>query len=218
METRRIEAQRDQVESAFTAILRRLFQQQPAVLAAVFVDRDGECIDYVSALDPFEAKVGAAHMHNLMAELRASRARHLTGDTVGFEIITDVRELWVRQIGDEYLLVAFLLPNFDRAQLRDAVHVASQEFRGEVGLRPPAWEVSPHRLSVRVRPSPGWQYAPQGFSAGGVCVVISDVLGRWTEASETHNEDLVCFRVRTHEGEELTLIHDPRADGWRLRH
>jgi hypothetical protein len=27
----------------------------------------------------------------------------------------------------------------------------------------------------------------------------------------------VCFRVRTEEGRELTLVHDPDGDGWVAR-
>jgi predicted regulator of Ras-like GTPase activity (Roadblock/LC7/MglB family) len=217
METRRAEAQRDQAENAFTPILRRLFQHVPALLAAVFVDREGECIDYVSALEPYDAKVGAAHMHNLLTQLRGSRAHAVTGETVGFEISTTERELWLRQLGEDYVLIAILLPDFDRSELRNAVAFASHEFRAEVGLTTPGWEAIHGRLSVCVRESPGWQYAPEGFSNGSVSVAISDVLGRWTEASEADAAGLVCFRVRTQEGEELTLVHDPDAQGWRVR-
>jgi hypothetical protein len=42
------------------------------------------------------------------------------------------------------------------------------------------------------------------------------VLGRWTEALEAGDE-IVCFRVRTEEGQELTLVHEPRSDVWQLR-
>jgi hypothetical protein len=217
METRRAEAQRDQAECAFTPILRRLFQSFPALLAAVFVDREGECIDYVSELEPYDAKVGAAHMHNLLTRLRGSRIHTITGETLCFEVTTSERELWVRQLGDDYVIVAILLPEFDHSELREAIAFAGHEFRAEVGLPVPAWEGGQPRLSVRVRPSPGWKYAPEAFSAGGVRVTIADVLGRWTEASAINDEELVCFRVRTAEGEELTLVHDPDAEGWQVR-
>ena len=217
MENRRAEAQRDQAESAFTPMLRRVLHQVPAVLAAVFVDREGESIDYVSVIDPFEAKVGAAHMHHLLTQLRRPRLHQIAGEAVSFEIAAEDREFWVRQLGDEYLLVAITDVSVERAELRDAMTLASHEFRAEVGLTTPAWESAHNRLSVRVRPSPGWRFAPHGFSTGGVRVAISDVLGRWTEASDEGEEGLVCFRVRTQHGEELTLIHDPELQGWKVR-
>jgi hypothetical protein len=217
MDLERSEAKRDQVESAFTPILRRLFQQMPNMLAAVFVDAEGECIDYVSALDPYEAKVGAAHLHMLMRQLRALRANFVTGEPFELEITTTLRELWVRRLGGEYLLISVLLPGFDRTDLRDALVFADHEFRAEVGLAPPSWETVPQRLSVRVRASPGWKYAPQGFSSDGMRVTITDVLGRWTEPAPLEGEELVCFRVRTQEGQELTLVHDPDGEGWLVR-
>jgi len=67
-----------------------------------------------------------------------------------------------------------------------------------------------------VREAVGWAYAPAAFSDQGVRVFVSDVLGRWTEAVG-NGDEIVCFRVRTEEGQELTLVHDPRLDGWRLR-
>src|SRR4051812_38568136 len=79
MDAPRAEAARDQGESAFTPILRRCFQDVPRLLAAVFVDAEGECIDYVSAIDPFEAKVAAAHMHNAMSLFRWARASRSLG-------------------------------------------------------------------------------------------------------------------------------------------
>ena len=51
MDALRAESTRDQAENAFTAILRRLFQNVPALVATVFVDMEGECIDYVTCLD-----------------------------------------------------------------------------------------------------------------------------------------------------------------------
>ena len=74
MDRRPPEAERDQMESAFTPILRQGVERiAPSVLALAFVDHEGECIDYVSSLDPFEAKVCAAHALVLVDGLRAAR-------------------------------------------------------------------------------------------------------------------------------------------------
>jgi hypothetical protein len=213
----RVEAERDQTESAFTLILRRLFEKVPALSAVLFVDVEGESIDYVSMLPPYDAKVMGAHVHHLLSLLRALRCRNTLGETFGLEVVTDQREIWARSLTREYLLVAVLAAGFDRSELRDALSSAGREFRDEVGLDAPLWESQHERLSVRVRASPGWPYAPEGFSRAGVRVTISDVLGRWTEALRDDGRAMICFRVRTPEGEELTLVHDPVAEDWLLR-
>lgn len=212
------EATRDQVESAFTPVLRRLRESIPSVLAAVFVDVQGECIDYASELDPYDAKVNAAHMLMVMDALRRTREKVGAGEPTVLEIFADERDLWVQRIGDEYVAVVVLAPGYDRAELRAALSRACGEFRQEVGLDPPPWDGGGARLSVRVRASPaGWRYAPEDYSADGLRVVITDVLGRWTEPSDGDRTELVCFRVRTDDGRELTLVHDPEVDGWLVR-
>ncbi|HKP57788.1 MAG TPA: hypothetical protein VJV78_13745 [Polyangiales bacterium] len=217
MEPRRQEAPRDQAESAFTAILRRLWEQLPSLLAAAFVDVEGECIDYVSRIDPFEAKVSAAHLHMLLGSLAHSWAKLGKGAAFGLEIDGSAREACVRRVADDYVLVVVLTAGTEPMQRDDAISLACAEFRQEVGLPAPTWEAGFRRLSVRVRPATGWNYAPQGFSDGGVRVMITDVIGRWTEPGGADGEDLVCFRVRTAEGRELTLVHDPDGAGWVAR-
>jgi hypothetical protein len=217
MARRRRESNRDQRESAFTPILRRLFRQVPSVLAAIFVDFEGECIDYVSELDPYDAKVSAAHMQMLLALVRSQGTRAICGEAYAFELITSSRECWVRCVGEEYALIAILEPGFDRMELRDALAYAGREFRREVGIETPRWDAQQSGLSVGVRAAAGWEYAPQGFWAGGVRVTITGVLGRWIERSASDGSELVCFRVRTLEGQELTLVHDPDAQDWLVR-
>jgi 8-oxo-dGTP pyrophosphatase MutT (NUDIX family) len=212
----RSEAVRDQDESAFTSILRRAFEAVPALVAAVFVDLEGECIDYVAAIEPYEAKVMAAHMHVLLKRMRGERLPSLVGETFAFELIADDREVWVRQFCEEYALVVLLAPGFDVSDLRDAVATACREFREEVGLAAPAWE-GKERLSVRLRASPRWNYAPAGFSVGGARYGIAAVLGRWIEPARPGEPPWVCFRVRTQHGEELTLAHDEHTEAWSVR-
>jgi hypothetical protein len=213
----RTEAPRDLVESAFTSILRRVFESVPAVSAAVFVDQEGECIDYVAAIEPYDAKVAAAHMHMLLKRMRGERLAPRLGETFAFELVSAAREVWVRQFCDEYVLVVLLLPGFDASELRDAVAIAGREFRDEVGLATPAWEVQ-ERLSVHVRASAGWDYAPAGFSLGSTRHTIAAVLGRWTEPARPGETSRVCFRVRTQHGEELTLAHDEHTEAWTVRY
>jgi predicted regulator of Ras-like GTPase activity (Roadblock/LC7/MglB family) len=217
MELRRQEAPRDQAESAFTPILRRLWEQLPALLAAAFVDVEGECIDYVSRVEPYEAKVNAAHLHMLLGSLVHSWSKLGQGEAFGLEIDGSAREACVRRVAADYMLVVVLAAGTEPTQRDNAIALACAEFRQEVGLAPPPWEAAFRRLSVRVRPATGWNYAPQGYSDGVLRVTITDVIGRWTEPGGSRGEDLVCFRVRTGEGQELTLVHDPDGAGWVAR-
>jgi len=215
--TKRLEAQRDLLETAFTPILRRIWNAIPTVLAAVFIDLEGECIDYVSSLDPFEAKVSAAHGLVLMSALRSARAKLGLHEPLALTITGSARELWARRVSDEYLLVAVLQLGTDHAQVARVLAFAGREFRDEIGAELPSWDPVPAGLEVIVRSAVGWPYAPAAFSQEGMRVVIADVLGRWTEEGGLQGDELVCFRVRTEEGQELTLVHDPAGEGWRVR-
>jgi hypothetical protein len=211
------EAQRDQLESAFTPLLRKLWNATPSMLAAAFVDLEGECIDYVSSIDPFEAKVSAAHALVLMDGLRAARQKLGLGEPVLLAVGGAARELWARRVSDEYVLVAVLISGAPGDEVRAVLTATGRELRNEVGVATPPWEPSPRSVEVIVRSAVGWPYAPLSFSQEGVGIAISDVLGRWLESGGAGDDELVCFRVRTEEGQELTLVHDPNGDGWRVR-
>jgi predicted regulator of Ras-like GTPase activity (Roadblock/LC7/MglB family) len=217
MDVTRQEAPRDLAESAFTPILRRLWDQLPSLLAAAFADVEGECIDYISRIDPFEAKVSAAHLHMLLGSIGASFVKLGAGETLGFEIEASRRTSYVRRVGGEYLLVVVVEAGQAAIEPEDAIAMACAEFRHEVGLGPLPWDSVQRRLSVRVRPATGWTYAPQGYSDGGVRVTITDVIGRWTEQGGVRGDELVCFRVRIEDGREVTLVHDPDGNGWVVR-
>lgn len=217
MNRRPPEAERDQLESSFTPILRRLWEASSSVLAAAFVDPEGECIDYVSSIAPFEAKVCAAHALVLMDGLSEARDGLGLREPVVLTVATDERELWARRVTDEYLLVAVVLTGVEHEHVDALLVAAGREFRDEVGAATPAWEPRGPTLEVIVRAAVGWPYAPAAFSQEGVRVRISDVLGRWIERGDGSSEDVVCFRVRTEEGQELTLVHDPDAGGWQFR-
>ena len=136
------EAPRDESDNAFTPILRAVRASVPSVLAAAFVDLDGECIDYVSSIDAYDAKVTAAHLLVLMTALRKARAKLGLNEAVALEIAGAQRELWGRRVSEEHLLAVVLAPGFDRVQLRAALARAASEFREEVELDTPAWEPS----------------------------------------------------------------------------
>ena len=210
------EAPRDQTESAFTPILRHAWLSVPWIVALVFVDSEGECIDYVSSVEPYEAKVTGAHMHVLLRALH-DQPRAFGGEAILLRVECARYELWGRRVTDEHLLAALVHPGADPLQLGSVLGRCAREFRSEVGASAPRWEPDKTLLEVVVRNAVGWGYAPRAYHQDGIHVAITDVLGRWFEPLTDRDDELVCFRVRTEEGIELTLVHDPDADGWQMR-
>lgn len=211
------EAARDQDASAFTPILRRVWSSTPSVLAAAFADMLGECIDYVSSLEPFDAKVSAAHALIVTSRLMESAEKLGGGAPVLLEIAADNREIWARRVTDEYVLVVVTEAAADRVVVRQAITRAVRELRDEAGASTPVWDTATGGLTVEVRSAVGWAYAPAAYHDGKARVGIAAVMGRWLEAADDSDARRVCFRVRNERNEELTLVHDPDTDAWQVR-
>lgn len=212
------EAARDQDASGFTPILRRVWSATPSVLAASFADMLGECVDYVSSLDPFDAKVTAAHALIVMSRLIESADKLGGGTPFMIEISADEREIWARRVTEEYVLVVVTELAADRVVVRQAVARAVEELRNEAGADIPSWDRNTAReLTVEVRAAIGWAYAPAAYHQAGARISIAAVMGRWLEGVDEDAPGWVCFRVRNERNEELTLAHDPAADLWQLR-
>jgi hypothetical protein len=209
------EALRDLDESPFTPLLRSLLRTVPEALLAVFVDEEGECIDYCSALAPYEAKIAGAQLHVVMHEIATVLGRLRGGKTWFLHVQAYERELIVRRVSDEYVLVVVTRPTPVEGPLRAALDATVAALRAESGIPRPAWE--PHRpgLRVDVRDALGWGYAPQVFYDRGVRTEITAVLGRFGEGEGPGRRDL--FLVRTEHGEELTLAHRPSDGVWDRR-
>lgn len=218
-----IESPRDLDESSFTPILRAVMHAVPGALAVVFVDREGECIDYCSVLPPFDAKVIAAHMLIVTSEVReAAGAR--AGEPWAMHVHASERDIVVRRITDDYLLVVVTRPIGVSSLVTETMEVAVRQLRRESGEAAPRWEPPPdERVRVEVRVSPtGWAYAPSAFCHLGERTIVTDVLGRWVEHEqralpEDPPIELVCFMVRTEHGQELTLVHRIDEDTWEKR-
>ena len=204
---------RDMGESAFTDILRRLLYRATGLLAVAFVDSEGECVDYCSALDPFEAKVAGAQLIVTMTEL-SERMRALGGgQSFMLTVSGSNRDLVARRISDEYMLIVVTKPRALTRRLQGGIEIAVTELRREAQIDMPDWEPVLDSVRVEVRAAVGWPYAPAAyFDESEVRIGIAHVMGRWLEG--TGVESRVCFRVRTDDGEELTLIHDRAHDRW----
>lgn len=208
------EAPRDQAQSAFTPILRRFMQRYPGLNAVVFVDSEGECVDYCSTIDAYETKVaGAAAMVMVDALERQSEKRGL-GATHYVHFTTDSQEVVALRVGFQYLLVVLTDVGGVTARLIAGFETLSNELHREADTTPGPWERPAASLRVETRAAVGWSYAPTAYhDFDGKLIEVSAVLGRWTET--TFEGKRYCFRVRTLHGEEVTLAHDEASDCWR---
>lgn len=213
------ESLRDMEESAFTPILRALLGSTPGIQAVVFVDGQGECIDYCSMLPPFDAKVIAATMQVALTNVRATGLVH-AGEPWFLHVHGEERDMLVRRVGDEYAIVVVTRSTGLSSLLEASVERAVRELRVEGAMSAPRWEPRTDRIRVEIRLSTtGWAYAPKAYWIKGNRVPIADVIGRWveTEASTDGSKDAICFLVRTEKGQELTLVHLVSEDSWELR-
>ena len=207
------EAPRDQAESGFTEILRRLLYRTTGLLAVAFVDGEGECVDYCTALDAYETKVAGAQMLVTMSELAQRMRKVKAGQSFMLTVHGSARDVVARRVSDEYLLVVVTKPRALTRRLTGGIEQAVAELRREAGLPVPSWEPVLDSVRVEVRSAVGWPYAPAAyFGEHGKRIGVADVMGRWMEGTGTDSR--VCFRVRTDQGEELTLVHDRAHDRW----
>ncbi len=207
------EAPRDTEETGFTPLLRELWATEPAVLAAVFVDQEGECVDYCSSLDPFDAKVAGAHLQIIMAEVREFADRVGAGRPSTFELHGSERDILVKEVGEGFSLVVVVHGRQTDQSLLAGVDDTVDDLRRESGIDPPEWDPA-SELEVSIRKATGWPYAPRAFVERGRHHEIAAVLGRWEESGGLAGDHLVCFRVRTSTGGELTLAYDEEERRW----
>jgi hypothetical protein len=210
------ETARDLEPTGFTPILRRLLAASSHVLGVAFVDHEGECVDYCSAIDPYDTKVAGAHWQMVAADIAARLGPLGHGAPRLVHVAGRSRDFVIASLSVEYTLVVVAEAGAVVRAVLDAVERALEELRAEAGLGPGA-PADPEALRVETRPARGWAYAPAAFTRAGRPVAIAAVLGRWVEGGAVTGGDLVCFRVRTDTGEELTLAHEVGADEWSVR-
>jgi len=202
-------------ETEFTVLLREVRDAVPAVQVAVFVDNEGECIDYASCIDIYDTKVIGAQMLDILRRLESTDEKVGAGAHYALEMGCVPYEMWARRLSEDYVLVLRTEGTFERSHLRSVAAHTAHAFRAAVGIDAPYWEPEAVPIEVSTRPAVGWDYAPDSFREHGERVAVEDVLGRWTDPPDSDGD--VCFRIRTVDGRELTLVYDPGADAWAIR-
>ena len=207
---------RDRPESRFGYILGGLLEAHRQVDSAAFVDGEGECIDYASRLEPYEAELAGAQLLVVTAELVRRMAGMNAGALILWTVEAGQRDFVVRRVTDEHCVVLALISHGLTAHLLRSMSALADALRKEGGLEVPSWDARGEVYQVHVRPSLGFGYAPQAVSLGEEAPTPVEVLGRWTERGSISTQEIICFRVRC-QGRELTLTHDRSLDRWHRR-
>lgn len=208
------EHSRDQTETTFTPALRELFAADAAIVAAVFVDREGECVDYCGSLEPYEAKVVGAHMQVVLTNLRPSLEKLTLGELGELHVHASRYEFVVRRIDDEYACIVMRYEGGSDDAMLKALDSTVLRLRELAGLRVPHWDLRDGGVEVQVRESAGWGFAPDVILEPTGAVRVEAVLGRWEESGGLTGRPLVCFRVHTEDGRDATLVFDEGYDRW----
>jgi len=208
------EASREQVESSFTAPLRRVLALDASVQAVAFVDSAGECVDYCSRVPPHEAKVVGAVSEILLRFLRPACERMEAGHAWLLHLRCTHGTLLVRPVDADYLVGLLATDDIDPDAVDEPLAIACAELREAAALAPPHWEPYAPVTEVSLRPARGWPHAPASFRTAEARFEVESVLGRWVEEHPLANLELECFRIRTIAGHELTLMRDSRTGRW----
>jgi hypothetical protein len=208
--------QRDRPETPFSRILSAFVLAHEGVRAAVFLDVDGECIDYAARLDPFEALVLGATLLIPTKEMLTAASSSAAGAPLLWVLEAERLDAVVRRVSDEHLLVIWLVAGGLGARILRAMGPLAELLRREAGLEAPGWDPEARPLDVETRVATGWGYAPRTLRGLSGRAEELEVLGRWTESGTLSSQQAVCFRVRLGD-QELTLVHEPALERWYRR-
>jgi hypothetical protein len=118
--------------SAFAYLLDGLVQRCPGARAASLVDADGEAVDYVGELDPFEVRVASAHWRLVLSHSpQPIRELRLRCRTAGYV---------VRALADDYALVVLFTPRAALTASPLALGWAEHAIAREAGWPAPSHE------------------------------------------------------------------------------
>jgi hypothetical protein len=188
---------RDTDETPFTAILALLLTRIPGAYGAALVDGEGETVDYSGTSDPFDLRIAAAHVQLLLQAVGRVGA---FGEPRFIVVRGTEKSILMRALPEGYALSILLRrrAGFSDLASRRALSACERLLAKEAG-----WTV----------PKPSW----------AAVEVLDDSRGRpiTLGARRLHVEVMGAlvglprgergFRVRTNEGDELTVVREPNG-------
>jgi hypothetical protein len=204
MSRRRPGAARDQGDSPFSVILKRLCDDG-GVLAAALVDAEGETVDSAGVLEPYDIKVMAAEWRIVLAVVEEQPG----------QLFRSISSLSVRARGRSYLIeampdgyaIALRLPRHSFNVSRRALSQAARELGSEAGIELPEARSQVHWARVHVRTQDKQdKLRPDAIWLGDRWSPIT-ILGRYQARDLLRSERGYLARLVT--GAEVFLVREP---------
>ncbi|MCW5836332.1 MAG: roadblock/LC7 domain-containing protein [Labilithrix sp.] len=192
---------RDTDATPFTAILDALIQRVAGAEAAALVDSQGETVDYAGRGEPFDLRVAAAHVQIILAAIERFGA---LGEPRWVVVRGERKSIAASVLPDGYVLVLLLRPRGAFTISTRALKVCTRALAEEAG-----WTDLAKHDGVKQR---SWfEVAVETDRRGrpshiGAKRTRVEVLGAVMGLSVRERG----YRVRTAEGNELTLVREPR--------
>lgn len=197
---------RGMFETGFTPILESLVRSVDEALCAVFIDGEGETIDFATRIDPFDARVLGAELALPLARTAGLADLTALGTVLELRVLAAGRCIVARHVTDRcFLILATGSPTL-RAKVAEQCAMAAQALCVEAGEPLPAALSILRAVELVEREGDAF---PTAFSDGGVRRRVQAVLG------VERRDDQSLFLVRTDEGEEVLVEHDRRRQRWR---
>lgn len=214
----RLPSERDTDETPFAAILERLLRRVPGAYAAALVDQEGETVDYAGLASAFDLRVAAAEVRLALDQI----GRAMPETEARWIVVRGAKKTFtVRLLPDGYALVTLLRRRAGFTASRRAFGVCERELGEEAGWRVAARPAGatarhelPHDRGIAQLEGPWWAIEvevdgrgrPRRLKAPGGESRTVEVLG----AIVAHAPRELGFRVRTQDGEEVTVVREAR--------
>jgi hypothetical protein len=221
-------AARVEQETGFTAILQALLDSLPEALCVVFVDPEGETVDWAARIDPFEARIAGAELTIVVAVARAGTARGGIGQALELRVECGKKSILVRTVSDGYDLVVILKSSTISMQAAEKTHLCAIALLREAGLPPPpsfarlrvgdAHRSNPPGGSGSTKSTGAPALRPSMLSTlaepmmvldGKHAKIVAEVVGM------TPNPNNPQLLVRLEDGEEALIAFDPVEKRWK---
>lgn len=186
---------RDVDATPFTPILAELLARLPGAYGAALVDGEGETVDYAGIATPFDVRVAAAHLQIL---LRQVAEYGVLGSPRWMIVRGSRKSVIIHALPDGYALAVLLRRRAGFTASRRAFASCERALAKEAGWPEPegrAWYAVDVEVDARGRPT--------RVARDTAVEVLGAVMGLPVRER--------AFRVRTHDGIELTLVREARS-------
>ncbi len=128
---------RDQEATGFTLLLNALMEALPEALCAVFIDPEGESVDYAGRINPYDARVTGAEFAVILATCREGATRGGMGHALELRAEGGSKSVLVRMVSEGYDLVVLLATPSIALKAVDKTHQCAMALLRESGLPAP---------------------------------------------------------------------------------